>query len=103
MPSSVLDRPFDSKYLAATEQVTTARGTLHTVTINRGDPQAMANITLYDSADGDDADHIVAVIIMDTSVFVVPVTLVYDVELENGLYVEFSAGFTVGNITVSYR
>jgi hypothetical protein len=102
MPDSVLDRPFESKYLAATDQVTTARGILHTVTINRGDPQAMAHITLYDSAAGATAD-IIAVIVMDTSVFVVPVTLVYDVELENGLYVEFSAGFTVGNITVSYR
>jgi len=103
MPSSVLEFPFLWKNLEASDQVTMAKGTLHTITINRGDPQAMGTVTVYDSADGVDAANIVATIIMDTSVFVVPNTLIYDAELEHGLYIAFSAGFTVGNITVSYR
>jgi len=102
MPSSVLDFPFLWKHLAATDQTTTSPGILHTVTINSPDPAGACTITLYDSAAGVTAD-IIAVIAMDAALFVIPQTLVYDVVLENGLYILFSAGFTVGDITVAYR
>ena len=103
MPSSVLEYPFDWTHVTESTQIATVQGTLHTITINRPDPLADTTITLYDSADGADADNIIAVIGMDEAIFVVPNTLVYDVEFSYGLYVEFSAGFTVGNITVSWR
>ena len=102
MPSSVLDRPFTSSHLTATTQVSTVQGTLHSVTINRPDPAAGCTVTLYDSADGATAD-IIAIIAMDSVIFVIPNTLTYDIEFENGLYIEFSAGFTLGDITVSWR
>jgi hypothetical protein len=102
MPSSVLDYPFLWKHLTATDQTLTAPGTLHTITINRPDPAGACTITLYDSAAGATAD-IIAIIAMDSALFVVPETLFYDAELANGLYVEFSAGFTLGDITIAYR
>jgi len=102
MPSSVLDYPFLWKHLAATDQTLAAPGTLHSITINSPDPAAGCTITLYDSAAGVTAD-IVAIIAMDSALFVVPQTLFYDVELANGLYIEFSAGFTLGDITIAYR
>jgi len=102
MPSSVLEFPFNWTHLTATNQVSTAKGTLHSITINRPDPEDDCTVTLYDSADGVTAD-IIAIIAMDSDLFVVPVTLTYDAELTNGLYVAFSAGFTLGDITVSWR
>jgi len=103
MPSSVLEYPFDYAHLTESIQLTTANGTLHTVTINRGDGHAAGVITVYDSAAGADVDNIIANIIMDTAVFVIPQTLIYDVEYTNGLYFEFDAEFTTADITVSYR
>ena len=103
MPSSVLDFPFGYTHLTETAQVATVMGTLHTVTINRPDPAAGCTITLYDSAAGADVDAVMAVIAMDSALFVVPVTLIYDINFTSGLYVAFSAGFTVGNITVGWR
>ena len=103
MPSSVLEFPFGYTHLTETTQVSTAKGTLHSLTINRPDPAAGANITLYDSAAGADVDSILAIVAMDSALFVVPVTLTYDIEFENGLYVEFSAGFTLGDITLGWR
>jgi len=103
MPSSVLDYPFLYAHLTESTQLTTAKGTLHTVTINRGDPHAGGIITVYDSNDGVDADNILANIIMDTAVFIIPQTLAYDINYIYGLYFEFDAEFTTADITVSYR
>ena len=103
MPSSVLDYPFLYAHLTESTQLTTAKGTLHTVTINRGDAHAAGVITIYDSADGVDADNIIAILIMDTAVFVIPQTLIYDINYVNGLYLDFDEDFTTADITVSYR
>jgi hypothetical protein len=103
MPSSVLDYPFRWKHLAATNQVTIAPGVLHTVTINRADNDAGAIITIYDSAAGVDANNIIAIICLDKAVYVIPATLAYDCELQNGLYVAFAAGMAEADITISYR
>ena len=101
MPNTRTDYPYLWKHLAATDQTLTRRGTLHSVTINSPDPAAACTVTLYDSAAGVTAD-VIAIIAMDSALFVVPSTLIYDGVLENGLYVAFSAGFTLGDITLSY-
>ena len=102
MPSSVLEHPFSWAHIMESTQLTITRGTLHTITINRGDGHAAGIITVYDSADGADT-NIIANIIMDTAVFVIPQTLTYDVEYTHGLYFEFDAEFTTADITVSYK
>jgi len=78
---------------------------LHTITINRPDPQAGARCDVYNvAAVGDIAPaNLVASIAMDSALFVVPSTLVYDVELDAGLYVAFLAGMTIGDITINYK
>ena len=102
MPNPILDYGYKWKHLTATDQISVVEGILHSVTINRPDPAAGCTITLYDSAAGASAD-IIAILAMDSALFVVPQTLIFDAELEHGLYVAFSAGFTLGDITVSYR
>lgn len=105
MPSSVLDFPYLWKHLIDTDQVSSARGTLHSVTINRPDVGGGALITLYDVDDAGDIApaNMIANITMDDAFYVVPTTLIYDVELDNGLYILFSAGMTTGDITIAYR
>ena len=102
MPNPILDYGYKWKHLTATDQTSIVQGILHSVTINRPDPAGGCTITLYDSAAGATAD-IIAIIAMDSALFVVPVTLIYDTQLDHGLYVAFSAGFTLGDITISYR
>lgn len=100
MPFSPIERPFDWKHLTATNQVKAGPGLLHTLTINRGDPAAGAVVTAYDGI-GVTA-NIIAIIILDTAVFVIPTTLVFDVGFLTGLYLAFSA-VTLADITVSYK
>ena len=102
MPNPVLEFGYSWRHLTVTTQVSTAKGILHTVTINRPDALAGCTVTIYDSAAGATAD-ILAIIAMDSALFVIPNTLMYDAKFENGLYVEFSAGvWATGDITVSY-
>ena len=95
-----LERPFDWRHLTGTTQVASAPGMLHTITINRGDPAAGAIATVYDGI-GVTA-NIIAIIILDTALYAVPTTLVYDCGYLVGLYVAFSA-VTLADITVSYK
>ena len=101
MPSPVIDFGYNWQHLTGTLQVSTASGILHSVTINRPDPAAGCTVTIYDSAVGVTAD-ILAILAMDSALFVIPTGLIYDAKFNNGLYVAFSAGFTLGDITVSY-
>jgi len=98
-----MERPYLWKHLIATEQIATIPCILHTVTINHPDAVA-GTITLYDVADAGDIDatNMIANITTDSDLFVVPVTMEYDVGCENGLYILFSAGLTTADITVSY-
>ena len=91
--------------MIASGAVSIIPGILHTVTINRADAHAGGTVTLYDSIDagGCDAAHMIANVIVDTAVYVIPTTLVYDCELTHGLYVAFDAGLTTTDITVSYK
>ena len=101
MPFSPIDRPFDWEHVTATMQVKSGPGMLHTITINRGDPAAATFITIYDGI-GVTAD-IIANIILDTAVFVIPQTLLFDTGFLAGLYVAFSGAVTLADLTVSYK
>ena len=103
MPFDPTERPFKSKHLAAeSAQVASVPGTLHTITINRGDPHAGCVVTIYDAIGVGDAAHIIAIIVLDTAVFVIPQTLTYDSEYEHGLYADMDADATLADITISY-
>ena len=101
MPYNPTERPFDWKHLAATNQVSSAPGMLHTITINRADATANGVITVYDGIGITAA--IISIIIMDRALFVIPTTLIYDVGYLTGLYIAFGAGLTTADITVSYK
>lgn len=106
MPFSVLERPFLWKHMLAsgglTSQVSSISGLIHTLTINRGDPHAGCVVTLYDAIGAGDAAHVIATIVLDTALYTVPTTLVFDCEFQHGLYVEFDAAATLADITISY-
>jgi len=100
MANPVTEFGYKHKHLADSAAVIQKQGILHSVTINRPDNTAGAIITLYDSVD--DSGVVIAIITMDKAIFVVPVTLIYDVELAYGLYAKFS--HTDGSdITISYN
>ena len=101
MPNPILEFGFNWQHVTGTIQVSARPGILHSITINRPDPAAGCTVTLYDSAAGVTAD-IIAIIAMDSALFVIPTCLLYDAKLTNGLYVAFSAGFTLGDISVSF-
>jgi len=88
------------KHMAASGQVKAGAGVLHTVVINRPDTTGGAIITLFDSLTG--TGTAIAIITMDSAVFVIPTTLVYDVAFTTGLYVLFSHEVTA-DITISYN
>jgi len=101
MANPITEFGFSWLHLTASNQVATSSGILHSVTINRPDPAAGCTVTLYDSAAGVSAD-IIAILAMDAALYVIPTVLIYDAKLNNGLYVAFSAGFTLGDISVSF-
>jgi len=102
MANPIIEYGFRWTHLITTAQVSTSRGILHSITINRPDPHAGGVVTVYDSAAGVTAD-IIAIIAMDSALFVVPATLIYDAEFLNGLYIAFDAATTLGDITVSWK
>lgn len=91
---------FSYKHLAASGQVKASKGRLHALTINRPDTTAGAIITVYDNTES--GGTIIAIITMDKAVYVVPVTLVYNITFATGLYVTFSHAVTA-DITVLYN
>ena len=95
------DRPFDWTHVVATAQVKSGHGMLHSITINRGDPAAGRVLTVYDGI-GVTAD-IISIISLDTAVFVIPQTLIYDCGFLTGLYVAFDGAVTLADLTVSYK
>ena len=101
MPFSPIERPFDWEHVTATMQVKTGPGMLHTITINRGDPAAGRFITIYDGV-GVTAD-IIAIIALDTALFVIPTTIHFDCGFLTGLYAAFDGAVTLADLTVSYK
>ena len=101
MPFSPIERPFDWTHVTATAQVKTGPGMLHTITINRGDPAAGRVVTIYDGV-GVTAD-IIAIITLDTALFVIPTTLHFDCGFLAGLYAAFDGAVTLADLTISYK
>ena len=99
MPNPVLDFGYRHQHLDDTALVKTGSGILHTITINRPDTTGGAIVTVYDGIDN--TGTVIAIITMDKAVFVVPVTLTYDVAFTTGLYFEFSHS-VAADMTVSY-
>jgi len=95
------DRPFDWAHITATVQVKSGPGMLHSITINRGDPAVARFLTVYDGV-GVTTD-IIANIVLDTAVFVIPQTLIYDCGFLTGLYVAFDGAVTLADLTISYK
>ena len=96
-----IDRPFDWSHITATVQVKSGPGMLHSITINRGDPAGGRFLTVYDGV-GVTA-NIIANIALDTAVFVIPQTLIYDCGFLAGLYVAFDGAVTLADLTISYK
>jgi hypothetical protein len=96
-----IDRPFDWNHTVATGQIKSGPGMLHSITINRGDPADDRVITIYDGI-GVTA-NIIAIIALDTDLFVIPQTLVYDCGFLTGLYAAFNGAVTLADLTISYK
>jgi len=96
-----LDRPFDWEHITATVQIKTGNGMLHSITINRGDPAAGRVLTVYDGV-GVTTD-IIAIVALDTAIYVIPQTLIYDCGFLEGLYVAFDGAVTLADLTISYK
>lgn len=102
--NSVIDRGFLYAHVtgAGAEQIITASPcTLHTLSINGGNPTAGGTFIVYD---GDVATGtIVAVVTVPKSTTLMPVTLTYDVRCATGLAVAAGGGLAGSDITISYR
>jgi hypothetical protein len=74
---------------------------LHSIVINHAD-SAVTTATVYDGEDN--TGDVVAVIDLDIGkdYHVLPVTLLYDIRLSSGCYVEFSNAPATADLTVSY-
>ena len=101
MTFTPIERPFDWEHITATTQIKTGAGVLHTITINRGDPAAGRVITIYDGV-GVTA-NIIAIIALDTALFVIPQTLTYNCGFLTGLYAAFDGAVTLADLTISYK
>ncbi len=95
-----ISQPFKPAHVIDDTQVSQGRGTLHTVTIN-GPPGTDGVCTIYDSLTA--AGTIIAILSISVadSISVQPISLLYDVEYETGLYFDYTAGLVV-DLTVSY-
>jgi len=97
------------KFLNLTDNSTAAErlmkngaGKLHTVTINRA-PSTGGDVAIYDSAD--DSGTVIATITMATPTATItwgPVTLVFDIALTTGLYVEPDDTIAGYDFTITY-
>ncbi len=92
--------PFKPAHVISDKQVSAGQGTLHTVTIN-GAPGTDGVVTIYDSLTA--AGTIIAILTISVaaSISVQPISLLYDVEYENGLFFDYDANL-VADLTVSF-
>lgn len=100
MGNSAIDVPWIYKHVAADAQVSAVRCVLHTIVVNG--LTTAGDATIYDNTAG--SGTVIGVLHLDpaTSVSVQPVTLLYDVQCETGLYIEFDATL-VADLTVTYK
>ena len=101
MPNPAIDFPWEKTWVNANTLVHTGPCVLHTVVFNG--VTVVGVVTVYDDVDAADALQTVATYnIPGVSVSYQGITFTYDCEMENGIYVDFTGGFT-GNITVTYK
>ena len=97
---SVSDFPWEYKHVAADALVRTGQGVLHSIVLNG--LTTAGDATLYDNVEAAGTAIIgILHLATTTSVSVQPITLLYDVELKTGLYIEFDT--LVADLTVSYK
>ena len=100
MPNPVADFPWTYAHVAAGAQVSAGPCVLHAITVN-GITTA-GDCIVYDNPAA--AGNVIAVLHLDKtfSVSVQPITLLYDVECETGLYLDYDATLAA-DLTVSYH
>ncbi|MBN1690446.1 MAG: hypothetical protein JW901_05455 [Dehalococcoidia bacterium] len=98
---SILGFPWDYKHCAASTLVRTGACVLHAVVINDISLADGVKVTIYDNTEA--SGDVIAIINIDATKthFVNPVTLLYDVKCEKGIYASFSAD--EGDITITYK
>lgn len=100
MPNPVVDFPWTYAHVAALVQVSAGPCVLHAITVN-GITTA-GDCIVYDNPAA--AGNVIAVLHLDKtfSVSVQPITLLYDVKCETGLYLNYD-GTLAADLTVSYH
>lgn len=91
---SVADFPWRWAHVTATLLVKTGGGALHTITLNILD--AGMTVTVYDGVDAGGA-----VIGIIGTALSQPITLIYDAEVQTGIYIAI-AGQGTADLTVNY-
>lgn len=96
----VSDFPWKYKHVAADTLVASGHGCLHSIVING--LTTVGDATIYDNTA--ELGTIIGVLHLNTatSVSVQPITLLYDIEFNTGLYIGFDATL-VADLTVSYK
>jgi len=87
-------------HVTGSDQVRNGRGILHTIVLNG--LTTAGDCTIHDSADN--SGPVIGVLHLDptTSISVQPITLTYDVEFQDGLYLDFD-GTLAADLTVTFR
>lgn len=100
MSSSIIDFPWRHLHVTGTVQVSPCACALHSIVVNG--LTTAGDATVYD--DPAAAGTVIAVLHLDptTSVSVQPITFLYDVECENGLYIDYDQSLAA-DLTVAYR
>ena len=94
--------PWDYAHVITDVIVHTGQCVLHAVVINRCDT-GVTSATVYDGVDN--TGDVIAIIDVDNGKthYVPPVTLLYDVQCETGIFVEFSQQNAEADLTVTHK
>ncbi len=100
MANSVIDFAWPYTHVTADTQVSAGPCDLHSVVLNG--LTTAGDLTIYDSLT--EAGTVIAVLHLDvtTSISVQPITFLYDVRCETGLYLGFDQSL-VADLTVAHR
>ena len=100
MPNPISDFPWEYAHVTADTLVRTGQGVLHTIVVNG--LTTAGDATVYDNTA--ESGTVIAVLHLDltTSVSVQPITLVYDVKVNTGIYIGFD-GNLAADLTVSFK
>jgi len=100
MSNSVTDFPWKHTHVTGSDQVSAGPCGLHSIVVNG--LTTAGDITVYDSLTA--TGTVIAVLHLDptTSISVQPITFIYDVECETGLYLEYDQA-VAADLTVTHR